>query len=254
MKSSPFSLAGKVALVTGAATGVGAGIAKAMAEAGALVIVSDINGEGARSFSQELSSEGLDSDWLAMDVSQEDSVVAASRAVEERHGALWAVVNNAGIQDRSYIRDETVETWDHIHAVNARGPFLVTREFSKAMIAAGVGGRIVNIASGVLAGMIVTGTAAYTASKGALASFTSVSALELAPHGITVNAILPGAIPTPGTMQAVGPKPEGPGARRAAFGFCSPEDIGQTAVFLASPAARMITNQMLSVDGGFSLS
>jgi NAD(P)-dependent dehydrogenase (short-subunit alcohol dehydrogenase family) len=189
-----------------------------------------------------------------MDVSQERSVVAASRAVVERHGAPWAVVNNAGIQDRKLIGDETVETWDQIQAVNARGPFLVTREFSKAMIAAGAGGRIIDIASGVLAGMIVTGTAAYTASKGALAAFTSVSALELASHAITVNAILPGAISTPGTMQAAGPRPEGPGTRRAVFGLCAPEEIGQAAVFLASPAARMITNEMLRVDGGFSLS
>lgn len=254
MTESPFSLAGNVVLVTGGASGVGSGIASAMAEAGALVVVADVIADGAQAQADELRARGFASDWLEMDVSSEQSVINTSAELVRRHGAPWAVVNNAGIQDRQYIGEETAEAWDRIQTVNARGPFLITRELGNAMVAAGKGGRIINIASGVLAGMIVKGAAAYTASKGALAAFTSVAALELAPHGITVNAILPGAIPTPGTIGAKGPPTEGPGMRRAAFGFCDPKDIGLAAVYLASPAARMVTNQMLSVDGGFSLS
>jgi len=254
MQKSPFSLAGTVALVTGGAKGVGAGIASAMAEAGALVVVADINADGARAKADDLAAQGLASDWLKMDVSHEQSVIDASAELVRRHGAPWAVVNNAGIQNRQYISDESAEAWDRMQAVNARGPFLLTRELGKAMVAGGQGGRIINIASGVLAGMLVKGAAAYVASKGALAGFTSVAALEFAQHGITVNAILPGAIPTPGTLGAKGPPTEGPGMRPAVFGFSAPEDIGLAAVYLASPAARMTTNQMLSVDGGFSLS
>lgn len=254
MTESPFSLAGTVALVTGGATGVGAGIASAMAESGALVVIADINADGARAKAEQLCARGFASDWLLMDVSSEQSIIDASAELVRRHGAPWAVVNNAGIQDRQYISEESAEAWDRIQTVNARGPFLLTRELGTAMIAGGKGGRIINIASGVLAGMIVKGAAAYVASKGALAAFTGVAALELAPHGITVNAILPGAIPTPGAIGAKGPPTEGPGMRRAVFGFCEPQDIGLATVYLASPAARMITNQMLSVDGGFSLS
>lgn len=254
MSECPFSLSGKTAFITGAGSGVGAGIAAELARAGAFVIVSDVDLQSARTKADELAAAGFKADYLSMDVSRETSVISGCAEVVRRHGAPWTVVNNAGIQDRQYISEETAEAWDRIQAVNARGPFLVTREFGNAMVAACRGGRIVNIASGVLAGMIVKGAAAYVASKGALAAFTSVSALELAPHGITVNTILPGAIPTPGTMKAKGPPTEGPGMRRAAFGFCDPQDIGLAVVYLASPAGRMVTNQMLSVDGGFSLS
>jgi NAD(P)-dependent dehydrogenase (short-subunit alcohol dehydrogenase family) len=254
MIHTPFSLSGRVALVTGGASGVGTGIAVAVAEAGALVVVADIDADGARTRAQELNEAGHSADWIGIDVSSETSVAAASDEVMRRHGAPWLIVNNAGLQDRNYISEETVEGWDRIQAVNARGPFLVTREFAKTMVEAGGGGRIVNIASAVLAGMIVKGAAAYVASKGALAAFSSVSALELAPHGITVNTVLPGAVITLGSIGAKGPPTEGPGMRRAVFGFCEPSDIGMAVVYFASPAARMVTNQTLSVDGGFSLS
>ncbi|MDE2410202.1 MAG: SDR family oxidoreductase [Sphingomonadales bacterium] len=249
-----FSLAGKWVLVTGSAGGIGAGIALSLAQAGALTVVSDINSEGARARANELTAAGHQADWIAIDVADETSVIAACAELIRRHGPPWALVNNAGVQDRQYIAEETVAAWDRIQAINARGPFLVTREFGRAMAAAGHGGRIVNIASGVLAGMIVKGAAAYTASKGALAALSSVTALEYAEHGITVNTILPGAVITPGTMNASGPGTEGPGIRRAPFGLCEPEDIGLAVLFLVSPAARMVTNQILAVDGGFSIS
>lgn len=244
MTIASFSLQGKLALVTGSAGGLGAGIAEALAKAGAQVIVSDINAEGA----------SLKADWIQMDVSQEASVAAACKKVVRRHGTPWALVNNAGIQDRQLICKETVEAWDRIQAVNARGSFLVTREFGSVMAGAGRGGCIVNVASAVLAGMIVKGTAAYTASKGALAAFSSISALEFVESGITVNTVLPGAAMTPGTIGAQGPTPEGPGTRPAPFGFCEPRDIGAAVHFLVSEEARFVTNQTLAVDAGFSLS
>lgn len=209
---------------------------------------------GAGGGAGELASGGFKADWIAMDVGDEDSVVRACAELVCRHGAPWAVVNNAGIQDRQYISEETAEGWDRIQRVNARGPFLITRELGRVMADAGKGGRIVNIASGVLAGMIVKSAAAYIASKGALAAFSSAAALEYAAHMITVNTVLPGAVMTPGTMGAKGPRPEGPGTRRAPFGLCEPEDIGLSVLYLVSPGARMVTNQVVAVDGGFSLS
>lgn len=254
MIAEHFSLSGKWALVTGSAGGIGAGIALSLAHAGALVVVSDINSEGARAKAQELMAAGHQADWIMIDVADETSIVAACAELVGRHGPPWALINNAGVQDRQYIAEETADAWDRIQAVNARGPFLVTRELGRAMAAAGQGGRIVNIASGVLAGMIVKGAAAYTASKGALAALSSVTALEYAEYGITVNTVLPGAVITPGTRSATGPKTEGPGTRRAPFALCEPEDIGLAVLYLVSPAARMVTNQVLAVDGGFSIS
>lgn len=254
MTTEPFSLSGKWVLVTGSASGIGAGIALILARAGALVIVSDINAEGARAKAHDLITAGYIADWIAMDVGQESSVVEACDELIQRHGAPWGLVNNAGVQNRQLIDAETTTAWDHIQSINARGPFLLTRELGKAMANAGRGGRIVNIASGVLAGMIVKGAAAYIASKGALAAFSSVSALEYAPYGITVNTVLPGAVMTPGTMGATGPKPVGPGTRPAPFGLCDPEDIGLAVLYFISPGARMVTNQTIAVDGGFSIS
>lgn len=251
---SLFSLLGKVALVTGGASGIGAGIAATLAQGGALVVIADIDVEQARRQAESLAARGHQADWIRLEVSDASSVIAVCREVVRRHGAPWALVNNAGIQDRQYICEETLEHWDRTQAVNARGPFLMMREIGRAMLDAGRGGRIVNIASAVLAGMIVKGGAAYTASKGALAALSSVAALEFAAGGITVNTVLPGPARTPGTLNAKGPPTEGPGTRPPVFGLCEPRDIGAAVLFLASEEARFITNQLLAVDAGFSLS
>lgn len=254
IERNPFSLEGRVALVTGAASGIGAGIARVLAEAGAMVVIADIKEGMARRLADELIDQGLRADAFALDVECETSIIEVCRAVLARHGAPWVVVNNAGIQDREVIELETVESWDRIQAVNTRGPFMVTREFGKIMAETGQGGRFVNIGSAVLAGMLTKGAAAYTASKGGLAAFSSIAALEYAAHGITVNTILPGGVLTPGTQNAKGPPSSGPGTRRPCFGLCEPHDIGFAVLYLASPAARMVSNQIFAIDGGFSLS
>jgi NAD(P)-dependent dehydrogenase (short-subunit alcohol dehydrogenase family) len=248
-----FSLAGRVALVTGGASGIGVGIATLLAEAGAKVVIADINDANAQRQASALTEAGHSAGAVNIDLANEDSIVRGCAEVVSRFGAPWVLVNNAGLQDRQLLLDGTAAEWDRINDVNARGPYLMTREIARAMVAAGQGGRIVNIASAALIGSIIKGLTAYTASKGALLAFSGACAFELVEHGITVNTVLPGGVATPGAIGAKGPPAEGPARRRPPLGLCEPRDIGAAVLFFATPAARSITNQVLAVDGGFSV-
>jgi NAD(P)-dependent dehydrogenase (short-subunit alcohol dehydrogenase family) len=249
-----FSLAGRIAIVTGGASGYGVGVCEVLAEAGATVVVADIDVDGAGAMAESLRASGAVARSLGVDLAAEDSIVAAVAEVAQSVGTPWLLVNNAGIQDREWLTEMSAAEWDRNHAVNARGPFLMTREVAKAMISHGKGGRIVNVASAWLRGMMVVGGAANGASKGSLAAFSSGAALELAPHQITVNTVLPGGAATPGAIHAKGPKPDGPGHRASPFGLCDGRDLGAAVLYFASPAAAKVTNQQLAVDAGFSLS
>ncbi len=252
--AQPFDLTGKLALVTGGASGIGVGIAELLAEAGAKVVIADIAEEGARKQAQALVDQGHQANAIAIDLASEGGVVAACAEVIARHGTPWILVNNAGLQDRELLLEGTADHWERMNAVNARGPFFLMRELGRAMVAAGEGGRIVNVASAALVGSIIHGLSAYTASKGAMAALTLTGALELAEHGITVNTVLPGGVGTPGAIGAKGPAPRGPARRPPPLGFCEPRDIAAAVLFFASPAARFVTNQVLTVDAGWSVS
>lgn len=249
----PFDLTSKVALVTGGASGIGTGITAMLAEAGATIVIADRDEAGARAQVTALAEAGHTAGAVRVDLADESSIVTACAATVERFGTPWILVNNAGVHDRELLLEATAGEWNRVLDINARGPFLMIREIGRAMVAAGSGGRIVNIASNAALAPQVMGLASYTASKGALLSLGTAVAFELVRHGITVNTVLPGGVATPGAMQARGPAPEGPARRPPPMGMCEPRDIGAAVLFFASPAARYVTNQAVTVDAGFSL-
>ncbi|MBW2942529.1 SDR family NAD(P)-dependent oxidoreductase [Zhongshania aquimaris] len=249
--SSMFGLEGRLAVVTGGASGIGAGIASALAAAGARVIIADINIDAAQAFANSM--PAADIQVIKLDLADEENVLSVSEDILKNFGTPWVLVNNAGLQDRQAFFESTTAEWDRMVAVNSRGPFILSRELSRAMASVG-GGRIVNIASAALRGSIVKGLVAYTASKGALLAQSSALAFELAEFGITVNTVLPGGVATPGAIAAKGPVPEGPARRPAPLGMCKPEDIAAAVLYFSAPAAQRVTNQVIAVDGGFSVS
>jgi len=254
MPVASFSLDAKVALVTGGASGIGIGIATTLAQAGAKVVIADRDDEGAQKVAASLNEAGHDVACVHLDLADEASIVRACAAVVAQHGTPWILVNNAGVQDRELLLEGTAAEWDRMNAVNGRGPYLMTREVARAMVAKGEGGRIVNIATAGLCGSVVKGLGAYVGSKGALLGLSKLSAFELAEHKITVNLVLPGAVGTPGARDAKGPPPEGPARRKLPLGpICEPSDIGAAVYYFATPAARYVTNQLISVDAGFSV-
>lgn len=246
-------LKGRVVVVTGAAGGIGRGIADALAECGATVIIADINGADAAAGAAALTAAGHKAEGVAIDIGDEGSAVAACADIVARHGAPWALVNNAGVQDRQLLLEIETDEWDRVLRINTRGPLLLSRELGRAMVEGGKGGRIVNVASSGVNGQMLHGHAAYVTAKTALLGLSRISAMELAGHGITVNTLLPGGVMTPGAASSKGPVFEGPGLRPPIMGMCEPRDMAAAILFLISPAARFVTDQHLTVDAGWSL-
>ena len=243
-----MELQGKTALVTGGGSGFGAGIARAFAGAGAQVCVADINPEAARAVAAEIGGT-----WAEADVARNASVAALAYTAADQLGDLDILVNNAGITHRPMPLEEvTEEDFDRVFAVNAKSVYLTARHFVPAMKARGAGA-ILNIAS----------TAAlsprpllnwYNASKGWMVTATKTMAVELAPHGIRVNALCPVAGETPLLASFMGgdtPENRERFLRTIPLGrFSTPQDMGAAATFLCSDAAGMITGAALEVDGG----
>ncbi|MBW8784685.1 MAG: SDR family oxidoreductase [Novosphingobium sp.] len=248
-----FDLTGKTVVVTGAASGIGVGIAEVAAEAGALVVIVDREQGAAEHQAQALIDAGGKAAALHIDLADEASVVDGCREIVARHGTPWGLVNNAGVQDRELLLESTTAEWDRTLTINARGPYLTTRELGRAMVAGGNGGRIVNIASVALLGGLIKGHAAYASSKTALIGLTRASALELIEHRITVNLVLPGGVATPGAIHATGPLVDGPARRPPPLGLNEPRDIGAAVLFFLTPAAARVTNQSLAVEAGWAL-
>ncbi|TFG46347.1 MAG: SDR family oxidoreductase [Dehalococcoidia bacterium] len=253
-----FNLSGKVAIVTGSAMGIGKGIVSRLAEAGASVIISDINLEAAQAVVAELKGAGYKARAVQADTSK---VADAERTVQEAlavFGDLNILVNNAGIYPFTSTTEITEAIWDKTLDINLKGTMFFTQAAAKAMIAKGHGGKIVNIAS--VDGFHPTGNLiSYDASKGGVVMLTKALAKDLAPKNINVNAIAPGAIKTPGGSSGLtGMSPEQIEALTKAFmatiplgRMGEPDDIARVALFLASEASDYLTGTIIVADGGY---
>jgi NAD(P)-dependent dehydrogenase (short-subunit alcohol dehydrogenase family) len=253
-----ISLRGRRAVVTGGAQGLGKAIALRLAEAGADVLLGDIDGDLADSAAQDTSHRfGTRVIGTAMDVTDSASVAAtADHAVTELGGLdIW--VSNAGIFPSVPVLDMPDETWDQVFAVNARGTFLGAREAARRMTAAGTGGVIVNIVSTAGFRGSAPGLAAYVGSKHAVRGLTRELALELAPKGIRVLGVAPSYVPTEGNIAAaaaMGVPIEAVSThlmQNSPIGRVgTPDDIARVALFCASDLSMFMTGSTLLADGG----
>ncbi len=250
-----FGLKGQVALVTGAGSGIGKGIARRLAQAGADVALSDVNEQKAAALSRELSGVGVRSIPVGGDVSDEKAVCEMVGEVASQLGRIDILVNNAGIYPTGPVAEMDVGDWDRVMAVNLRGPLLCMREVVKVMRRHKRGGSILNVSSIDSMHPSFVGMSHYGASKGGLNMLTRSAALEFAPDNITVNAICPGGVETEGTQEAFGDGLKEQLEQRIPLGRVStPDEIGGVSLFLVSPAARYITGATLVVDGGYLIS
>ncbi len=256
---APFSLEGKVALISGAAQGLGMEIAALFLDVGASVVLTDINGDAARATAADLSAKGPVL-GLAMDVADEAAVDAAFEAAARQFGGVDVLVNNAAYRKKASTMDMPVAEWDLMHAVCTRGTFLCLRAAVKQMRGRG-GGSIVNISSMSAQHPTIYPNMHYDSAKAGVDAITRLSAVEFARDGIRVNSILPGGMATPGPdkMRAMeaegGPKIEGPATipgRQVLGRIAQPIEMARAVLFLASDAASYITGAELLVDGGFT--
>ncbi|MCK4962852.1 MAG: SDR family oxidoreductase, partial [Anaerolineales bacterium] len=252
-----IKLTGKGALVTGGAAGIGYAIAYRLAEAGAKVLIVDVNGEKAVQASKELKSRGYWTESLACDITQEKAVENMARKAAGILGSIDVLVNNAGIYPRIPLAEMTEKNFDDVISVNLKGTLFCSRAAGQGMMAQGRGGCIINIASIEAMHSSGDGMSAYAASKGAVLALTKNLARELGKHDIRVNVIVPGAIATEG-MRSMFSGPSSREARAQLKAFMSrmllgrmgeADEIGRVALFLAS--ASYITGSMVVVDGGY---
>lgn len=245
-----FSLGGKVALVTGGASGIGSAIASAFAAKGAIVGVIDINEAVAQAKAAEL---GNGAKAFVCDVSSTQSVDAVFASALAAFGDIDIVVNSAGVVMLAPAEELSLDAWDKTIAINLKGTFLISQAAGRAMIKAGKGGKIINMAS--QAGTVaIDQHAAYCASKFGVIGLSRTLAAEWGRHGITVNTISPTVVLTElGKKAWDGPRGEALKLRIPTGRFAFPQEIAAAAVFLASNGADMINGADLLVDGGYTI-
>lgn len=253
--SKLLSLTGKTAIVTGGAMGIGEGIASRLAEAGANVVVADLDMTAAEATVKKYTDRGWQAKAVQADVSDQVSVEAMVSAAIEAFGGLDIMVNNAGIYPMKTLAEMELADFEKVISVNLKGVFLCIKAASTQMIRQGRGGHIINISSIDALHPSMVGLAHYDASKHGVWGFTKNVALELAEHKIWVNAIAPGSISTPGAGRGK-MSDEATKAFEAKIPMHrmgEPDDIGKVALFLASDLSSYMTGSQVVVDGGVLL-
>lgn len=263
LNSAPFDLSGRVAVVTGAARGIGLAIATVLARAGAHVVLTDVSTVGFDETVRDLAAQGLACEWANLDVSDCVAVDALIDEVLARHGRLDVMVNNAAVIDDSTPLTVTEAELDRVHAVNFKGVVFGSQAAARVMVTAG-SGSIINVTSGVID--VATPTvAAYSTSKAAAAQYSRGLAMEVAPHGVRVNTLAPGWTDTPMNERHVlrsdgSVDPERKAAyvaMRAALAPLGvagdPVDQAYAVLYLASDASRFATGMVMRVNGGTTM-
>ncbi|MDH5538210.1 MAG: SDR family oxidoreductase [Rhizobacter sp.] len=246
-----MNLASKTAVVTGAASGIGKACAAALAEAGAQVILADIDAEKGQAVAAGLRDKGGKADFLQVDMTDPASIADFAAAVQARCGAIDVLVNGAGWGRTAPFVEGSPEFWHKLVALNLVGPMTLAKALLPAMMERG-GGNIVNIASD--AGRVGSlGETVYSAAKGGLIAFTKSLARETARYGINVNCVCPGPTDTP-LMAAVPDKVKEALTKAIPFRrLGKPEEVADAVAFFASDRASYITGQVLSVSGGLTM-
>jgi NAD(P)-dependent dehydrogenase (short-subunit alcohol dehydrogenase family) len=245
----------KIAVVTGAASGIGKAIALAFAKEGATQVLADVNGEGGQKTVDEIKRLQGKAHFVETDVSESGQVQALIEDAVARHGRLDVMVNNAGVEIFQRLADTDEQTWDRVIAINLRGVFLGTKYAIPRMLDNG-GGTIINMAS--IAGIMgAGGLGAYNASKGGVVLLTKNTAMDYGKRSIRANCICPGFIATP-MVENIMSLPGAEEVNQKIIGLCpagrlgTPEEVAHCAVFLASDESSFINGHALVVDGGMS--
>jgi NAD(P)-dependent dehydrogenase (short-subunit alcohol dehydrogenase family) len=247
-------LDGKVAVITGAASGIGRATARLFSVEGARVLLADVDAAGGEAAVTEIKRTGGDAVFRRVDVTRSEDIAAMLNAALETYGGLDVLFNNAGIEGESArLADSSEENWDRVLAVNLKGVFLGMKHALPLMAARG-GGSIINTAS--VAGLVGWhGAGAYSASKAGVANLTRTAAIEYARHGVRVNAVCPGIIHTPMLDRIEGEH----SAQRDRLATLQPiphigepDDIARMVLFLASDESKFVTGAMMTVDGGYT--
>lgn len=245
------NLDGLVCIVTGAAQGIGKGIAQRLADDGASVVVADLNGEAASATAEEI---GNNSIGVTVDITDRAAVDAMVKKAVDKYGRIDVLVNNAGWDKIGPFLEIEPEVWDRIININLYGSLHCSQAVARQMVEQGRG-TIINIGSDA-ARVGSSGEAVYSACKGGMVSFTKTLARELARHGITANAVCPGPSDTPLFAQISEENPKLRAALEKAIPLrrlAQPHDLANAVAFFASPDASYITGQTLSVSGGLTM-
>ncbi|MEZ4774944.1 MAG: SDR family oxidoreductase [Bacteroidia bacterium] len=248
MNRNPFSLDGKIALITGGGTGIGLGVAKSMIEAGAKVIIS---GRREDVLKTAVTGLGPHAAYEINDIANQAGIPAFVSGLEKRFGHIDILVNNAGIHLKKYAQETSDEEFLRVIQTNLLSVFSLTRECAKGMIERQSGSIIMISSMAALFG--IDRVVAYSTAKTALTGLMNTLMTEYSPYNVRINAIAPGWIESEMFYKAINSDPDRKAKienRIAMPGFGRPDDIGNAAVFLASDAARYITGVVLPVDGG----